>query len=67
MSGVTQHEQWERFAKQQGYDLTTTGEMRTITTHGGTGPATYFSDASEHAWRGWVHGRAALESATRDE
>lgn len=43
------------FAKQQGYDLTTCAYHGSITTADGVGPATYWNDDTEHAWRGWAN------------
>jgi len=55
---ATEFEDFKVFAKQQGYSLVTTKEKGTIATENGVGPATFYSDAAEHAWRGWVHGRS---------
>ncbi|MEX3983944.1 hypothetical protein AB4Y45_33705 [Paraburkholderia sp. EG287A] len=48
-------EAFHRFSKQQGYDLTTCEEKNSITTENGIGPATFWKDATEHAWRGWAN------------
>lgn len=46
---------FDAFAKQQGYNLMTCAELGSIKTHGGIGPATFWSDDTEHAWRGWAN------------
>ena len=55
---ATELQDFKVFAKEQGYNLLTTRETETIATENGVGPATFYSDATEHAWRGWVHGRS---------
>ena len=46
---------FKKFAKPQGYDLTTCAEKDSISTEGGLSPATFWTDATEHAWRGWAN------------
>jgi len=53
------YDDFRQFARGQGYDLTTCAEKGGITTLTGVGPATFWNDATEHAWRGWAHRPAA--------
>ncbi|MBK3780308.1 hypothetical protein G3A43_08560 [Paraburkholderia aspalathi] len=46
---------FRKFAKQQGYPVITCAEMDTIVTADGLGPATFYRDRTEHAWRGWAN------------
>jgi len=46
---------FKEFAKLQGYDLKRTMRTTGITTELGVGPATFYYDNTEHAWRGWAN------------
>jgi hypothetical protein len=49
------YEGFIKFAKLQGYNLKRTIETSGITTELGIGPATFYYDNTEHAWRGWAN------------
>jgi hypothetical protein len=60
---MTNRETFEAWASRQGYQLTTCESMHSISSHGQIPIATYWSDATEHAWRGWANGQVARQPA----
>lgn len=56
---------FKQFALGQGYDLTTCEEKGCLTTSAGVGPATFWNDATEHAWRGWANRPVVEDSRVR--
>ena len=61
------YDDFRLFAHGQGYDLTTCEEKGSITTLAGVGPATFWHDATEHAWRGWANRPAAARYRGREQ
>ncbi|RQR65464.1 hypothetical protein DIE18_03155 [Burkholderia sp. Bp9125] len=61
------YDDFRLFAHGQGYDLTTCEEKGSITTLAGVGPATFWNDATEHAWRGWANRPASAQHRSREQ